>query len=255
MLRISLIVVIIASLAAGAVSFIKVKDVIVTTQTDRDNEKKAKEDKIAELAKTTKTLKDTSEKLKTTESTLAKTASDLQSVTAKADDLDKQKTELMALLEKTKGERDTAQQTLAQWDILNLKPDQVKAMIAELTKTKEQRDAFIAENKIMIKKNSELQATIDRYLNKFDAPPPQLPLTLKGKVLAVDEKFQFVVLDIGSDQGALTRGELIVSRNGNMIGKVSIATVEQNRCIANIVPGWQKSSLLEGDAVIAALVN
>jgi hypothetical protein len=247
--------VIIASLAAGAVGFLKVKEVIVTTQTERDTEQKAKNDKIAELAKTNKTLKDTSDKLKTTETTLAKTASDLQTVTAKADDLDKQKTELMALLEKTKGERDTAQQTLAQWDIITLKPDQVKGMIAELTKTKEERDAFVAENKILIKKKNELQARLDVIFNPIDAPPPQLPLTLKGKVLAVDEKFQFVVLDIGTDQGALARGELIVSRNGNMIAKVSIATLEQNRCIANILPGWQKANLLEGDAVIAALVN
>ena len=41
---------------------------------------------------------------------------------ARADDLDKQKTDLTAELDKTKADRDTALQKLNKWDILGLQP-------------------------------------------------------------------------------------------------------------------------------------
>jgi seryl-tRNA synthetase len=232
-----------------------VKEVIENTMKERDTEINLKKEKIHQLEGTNKILVATSDKLKTTTSKLASTESELKTVTSKAEELDKQKTEVIAQLKKTEGERDEAQQKLAQWDIVNIPPGQVKATIEKLKKTEGERDAIDKENKILTRKAGELQARLDFLDGKAGGPPPQLPLTLKGKVLAVDEKFQFVVLDFGTEQGAKERGELIVSRNGNMVGKVAIATVDQNRCIANIVPGWQKGSLMEGDMVIAALVN
>jgi len=255
MLRTSLIIVIIASLAAGTIGFIQVKEKIVTTMNERDNEKSEKVKAQTELASTKKDLGATKDKLKNTETKLASTETELKSVTAKVDELDKIKIDLTAALEKTKGERDAAQATLMQWDILNLKPEQVKGLLADIKKAEAERDTVIKENKLLVQKKNELQALIDRFFGDKDAPPPQLPMGLRGKILAVDQKFQFVVLDVGADQGVKERGELLVSRNGNMIAKVQVATVDKSRCIANILPGWQKGDLLEGDLVIAALVN
>jgi hypothetical protein len=42
----------------------------------------------------------------------------------------------------------------------------------------------------------------------------------------------------------------MVSRNGKLIGKVRVSTVQPDRSIANIVPGWQLEEIMEGDQVI-----
>ncbi len=79
-----------------------------------------------------------------------------------------------------------------------------------------------------------------------------LPADLKGKVVVVDPKWDFVVLDIGDEQGVLQDGELLVSRDGKLVAKVVVRTVEKNRCIANIVPGWKLGEVFEGDQVTPA---
>jgi hypothetical protein len=80
----------------------------------------------------------------------------------------------------------------------------------------------------------------------------KLPAGLKGKVVVVDPKWDFVVLDIGDEQGVLQDGELLVSRDGKLVAKVVVRTVQKDRCIANIVPGWKLGDLFEGDDVSPA---
>jgi len=77
-----------------------------------------------------------------------------------------------------------------------------------------------------------------------------LPPGLKGRVLAVDPKYDFVVLDIGDDQGVKERGEMMVSRQGKLIGKVRINSVRKDRCVATILPAWKRGEIMEGDQVI-----
>ena len=66
-----------------------------------------------------------------------------------------------------------------------------------------------------------------------------LPAGLKGKVLVADPKWNFVVLNVGEDQGVLERGELLVNRNGKLVAKVVVRSVQKDRCIANVLPGWE----------------
>ena len=80
----------------------------------------------------------------------------------------------------------------------------------------------------------------------------KLPADLKGKVVVVDPKWDFVVLNIGDDQGVLQDGEMLVSREGKLVAKVIVRTVEKDRCIANVVPGWKLGEMIEGDKVTPA---
>jgi len=59
-------------------------------------------------------------------------------------------------------------------------------------------------------------------------------------------------LNIGEDQGALQDAELLVSREGKLVAKVVIRSVEKDRCIANILPGWRIGDPIEGDEVTPA---
>jgi archaellum component FlaG (FlaF/FlaG flagellin family) len=75
---------------------------------------------------------------------------------------------------------------------------------------------------------------------------------LVGKVLVTDPKWDFVVLNVGEDQGVLDNGELLVSRDGKLVAKVKITSVQKDRSIANIEPGSKLGEVLEGDKVIPA---
>jgi hypothetical protein len=42
---------------------------------------------------------------------------------------------------------------------------------------------------------------------------------------------------------------MMVSREGRLVGKVKISTVQADRSVANILPGWQLGDIMEGDQV------
>ena len=79
-----------------------------------------------------------------------------------------------------------------------------------------------------------------------------MPSTASGKVLVSDPKWNFVVVNVGGDQGAKQFGELLVNRNGRLVAKVKISSVDKDRSVANVVPGWQIGEIMEGDLVIPA---
>ena len=60
------------------------------------------------------------------------------------------------------------------------------------------------------------------------------------------------MLNVGEDQGVLQYGELLVNRNGKLVAKVRVSTVEKDRSVANVLPGWQLGEVMEGDQVIPA---
>jgi len=58
-----------------------------------------------------------------------------------------------------------------------------------------------------------------------------------------------VIVNDGEKDGARENGELPVSREGKLIGKLLISSVEDNRSIANVIPGWVQSDIQVGDVV------
>jgi hypothetical protein len=60
---------------------------------------------------------------------------------------------------------------------------------------------------------------------------------LEGRVLAVNQGWNFVVLSIGDRQGVTTNAEMIVVRDDAMVGKVRVTSVEPSTSIADIIPG------------------
>jgi len=248
MLRICLIIAIVAGLAAGAVSFFKVQDIITTTREKRDEWNGKYTNEFNAHVKTKATLKKTTADLETTTKELTQTKSDLDAANTKVSELDKQKEDLTAKLEKATGERDTAQQELEQWRQLSITPAQVRGVISDRDKLQKEKAALIMENKLVSASRDDWMAKYNDLVGTNNAPP--LPPGLRGKILAVDPKYDFVVLNIGSDQGVLKRGEMMVDRDGRLLGKVRIYSVEKDRCVANIMPGWTRGEIVEGDEVL-----
>ncbi len=248
MLRICLIVAIVAGLAAGGVSFFKVKQVMEQTMQERNDEKSAKEKEIAAHTKTKATLAKTQKELKSTQEELATTRNDLKAATAKVADLEKNNQNLTTQLERTKSERDVAQQTLEQWRILDVTPAGVKKLKSDLASTQATAKAFASENKILNGNILDLKNELAKYTGDDIV---HLPPGLTGHIVAVDPKYDFVVLDIGKDKGLLNRGELLVNRSGRLVGKLKVSDVRDHRAIANVLPGWKQAEVLEGDQVLS----
>ena len=107
MLRICLIVAIVGGLAAGALSFIKVQDIIVTTRAARDQWHSQFDSEHQSRLTAEASLKKTKAELDTTKKELATTKSQLDDANGKVAELDKKNTDLTAELDKTRADRDT----------------------------------------------------------------------------------------------------------------------------------------------------
>lgn len=65
---------------------------------------------------------------------------------------------------------------------------------------------------------------------------------VRGTVLAVNQAYNFVVLNLGERHGVETNAEMLVVRGGTLIGKIRISSVEPSTAIGDIIT----SSLARG---------
>ena len=248
--RICLIVAIIAGLAVGALNFIKVKEKITTLKTDLSNTQ-------TELASTKTTLAKSESDLKKANANLATATKKFQDASAERDKANADKTAAEKRMQKAVDDLATAntalkevQSKLGAYEGSGLTPEQ--AMNA--AKTIKDHLATIA---VLQKENSLLSTTlrkVEAELAFYKDPEarPSLPAALQGKVVVVDPKWDFVILNVGENQGVVKNGELLVNRNGKLIAKVIVQSVDKDRCTANVVPGWKLGEVIEGDSVIPA---
>jgi len=248
MLRLSLIIAIIAGLAAAALNFYQVRQVMVDLMTELESTKQTLVTTQADLSKTKKTLAKTEEDLATTKTKLTKSEADLKSTTANLAAKEKEAAELSDDLVRAKADRDVAQQLTEVWRKMNVTPDAVRAMIVSLDRTKEDLAITKDENKVLYGKVVQLTGRLETLVGTNQAP--ELPAGTKGKVVAVDPKFDFVIINIGGNSNLVERGELLVNRNGKLIGKIRIAAVQPNQSVANVMPEWKKEEIMEGDQVL-----
>ena len=247
--KIALIIAILAGVGALCVGHFmvdkRIKDgeaALETTKTELQSTQSAK-DKLA------KDLKKTTEELDKTSNELASTKTELQGKTTELAAAQKSVEELNQKADKLNKDLATAKAENAEFFKLGQTTDQIKKTYADLKKTIEERDISIQEKKI-------LQLTINRLENKIiELKGPiqtvELPKGLKAKVVAVDPKYDFVILNIGGDQGVKQYGEMLVSRDGVMVSKVRIVSVEADHSVANVLTAWKKGEILEGDVVMA----
>jgi len=251
LIRISLIIAILAALAVGALNFVKVKEKITTLKDQRDAEQKAKVEAQTERDKTKADLDKTTKDLKQTKDTLELTTAERDKAVAEAAAQTKHAAELTDKLTKTTQERDEAQAYLQRYKVTGVQPEQIVTFNKQIKDLQDAIEVATEEKKILSHELTKTKAELAKYKDPGWAPP-QLPANLKGKILAYDPKWEFVVLDVGENQGVLEDGELLVNRNGKLIAKVRVRTVEKNRSRANVLPGWKLGELMEGDLVIAA---
>ena len=245
MLRLALVLALVAGIIALVVNFAVTKPAIeaqtedlTKTKADLASTTVAKDTAVAE-AKVSKANADKSAK------ELSETKVSLETASTEASTQKTRADKLATDLSKASKDRNEAQQELARWQVLNVQPEQVAKLQNDFKDATEAKAVLGEEKKIFIRKVANLQVRLDRYENSEDRPV-EMP-GLKGSVLAVDPKWDFVLLDIGEKQGAKERGIVLVRRGDKLVGKARIVTVENDRCIANLLPDWK-----QGDIAVAA---
>jgi hypothetical protein len=248
LIRICLIVVLLAGIGALVVTEVKLKTRInevvadlTQTRADRDKFKAGEEAAKAEVEK----LKG---ELLTTQTELTATKTQLTEAVAKADQAEQRATRAVADLAKSNSEKQDLRKSLAAWEAIG-KLDVVKKLVAEHPKVVDERDTLVAENKIQAQQLDRLNERII-ILSGGELPPVILPQGLKGSIVQVDPKYDFVVLNIGGNQGVLERGEMLINRNGRLIGKVRITSVLPDKSVANVIKAWKQDEPFEGDEVL-----
>jgi hypothetical protein len=250
LMRISLIVAILAALGAGALNVLQVRDKINTLITQRNDYHTQRDTVQGQLNTTNKTLVATQQTLKQTRQDLASAQAAQKKAEADRDVATKNAADLTDKLAKATQDRETAQANLAAYKATGKSPDEILNLVQLIKQNQDTIDAINGEKAVLTRS----VARLNNELLKYTGPDPTIRLRadLKGKVVVVDPKWDFVVLDIGDDQGLLENGELLVSRDGKLVAKVIVRTVEKDRSIANIMPGWKLGEVFEGDQVTPA---
>jgi len=250
MLRLALILAVLVALGGLAVGHFVAKPKVdelkgnLDTTTQTLQQTTAERDTAQTEAKNQKALAETvSRQLTDTKTLLEAAATDAQQQRGRAD-------RLQTDLTKVTKERNEAQQGIAAWNVLGLQPGQVAQLQADLKQTTEERDNYASQEKIFVRNIDQLKTRLARYEGDREKPV-EMP-GLKGKIVAVDPQWDFVVLDVGETQGAKERGVVMVRRGDKLIGKARIMTVEPSRSIANLLPGWKQGDVAVevGDVVL-----
>jgi uncharacterized protein (DUF3084 family) len=250
MLRICLILAVVAGLAVGVLNGVFVRDHVNILQANLKEQTEGRQKAETDLASTRKDLEKTTADLKTTKQNLEATTADKEKALADLDGANKRADKLNEDLNKTRQERDDAQAELSSYKAIGASPKELVTMKQEFRSVQDALEGAKEEHRILgmnIKK-------LDNRLAKYEHPEQHvvLPASLTGKVVETDPKWKFVVLNVGENQGVMEDGELYINRDGKLVAKVKVSSVQKDRCIANLVPGWEIGEVFEGDQVIPA---
>jgi len=251
MLRhVTLVVAIFAGLLTFGIAHFKVAEDIKTQSKDLADTKASLDQSKESERKARGEAATAKEEKKKTDELLETTKAKLETETSRANTQEGRANRAETELNKARGELTEAARDLAAWKALGISVDQVQNKLVELADAKKANDALGEEKKVMNRQITYLDNELRKFKPETKELPPPLPPGLKGKVVAVDPKWDFVVLNIGADQGVLERGELLVNREGKLVAKVRVAKVEPGRCVANVMPEWKQAEVMEGDEVL-----
>ena len=249
LLRISLILAILVGAGTIFVTQKMARDHFTEIQRVRDDNIKGRAQEKTRADKSEREHTATKGLLATTQSTLTKTEEELtgtkQQLATANDNLNKTKAELGTAVERRKA----VEAEIAKWESLQMAPEKIRETIANLKKAQDSIVVLDAEKVILQRRIAELENKLALILGNDEYVVP-LPDGTKGSVVAVDPKWNFVILDLGADKGMLEGGILMVHRNSQLVGKVRIREVMKERSVANVMPGWKLGEIEEGDKVL-----
>lgn len=192
-------------------------------------------------------LQDTKQDLANTKLDLEQTRDELRIT---QDNLTAAKQEIVSLegrLSQREAELARANQDIAQLrdDKIGLQA-QINDLDIQLTAAQEEKRELQDELSVA----EETIASLERLLDKDTMATPTTPVGLTGEIMVVNKDWNFVVLDVGSEQGLSVNSEMLVHRGDELVGRVRVSSVDRDLAVAEILSGWQQKPLQEGDHVL-----
>jgi hypothetical protein len=250
-LRAALILAILASLGAGGLGYFEGTKNIPALTRQRDKEHFDRMAGQNALREATDELEKTKGYLFSARQALTEVSGEYAKAVSHAKAQDERVNELSKKIATAFQERDDAQGQLVAYQLANLTPDQIVKLSNNLKDANAQIMALNMEKAVLARQLARVEFYFSCHF-PCTIGECRIASNVAGKVLCVDPKWDFVVLNIGEDQGAMQDGELLVSRDGKLVAKVVIRSVQKDRCVANIVPGWKLGEMIEGDTVTPA---
>lgn len=136
-------------------------------------------------------------------------------------------------------------------------PD-VTELQTQLANAKKQLDAAEREKELL---SDKMRSTQERTTQLETEKKRRIVTTgspgVRGTVLAVNQAYNFVVLNLGGRHGLEANAEMLVVRGGTLIGKIRISSVEPATAIGDIISSTlaRGVEVQPGDTVIYAGSN
>ncbi|MBI5386882.1 MAG: hypothetical protein HZA90_19590 [Verrucomicrobia bacterium] len=248
--RILLILAILAGVGVIALSQMKLREHIQGIINQRETNAKEREQQRARATTAEKNLASTSNRLVTTQGELTKTKDNLAKTSADLETTTSARDKALADLSTARDSEKAMSRQMEQWRQTGLTPEKVKQTIADLKEATNTIAVVEEEKKILGRQIAKLTNELARYYSPDDDYVAPVQKGLSGKILVVDPKWEFVVLNIGDSKGVLKDGVAMVHRDSKLVGKVKITSVLADRSIANVLAGWKLDEIREGDQVL-----
>jgi myosin heavy subunit len=214
-----------------------------------------------QIAQLTDTLNDTKNTLVKTETNLATTKSDLKQTQDKLTDTETkltaanvtidEKTKTVAALETKVAELDkqatdiTAKMTEAVGTLQKIKEAFGVEDVTNMDQLRQRVTAQADENKMLGEQIAKLRS--DLAVAQEQARTPD---GVKGQVAAVNDKWGFMVLNVGGAEKVHKAAQFLLYRDSQLIGKAQVTYVGPTTSIAQMLPEYRRATPRVGDLAI-----
>lgn len=131
-------------------------------------------------------------------------------------------------------------------------PAELQAQLDEARKqleNAEHENAFLSEK---IRTTQDHQSSLEQDKKRRSTASGRSGV--RGTILAVNQAYNFVVLNLGGRQGVEPNAEMLVLRGGTLIGKIRVSSVEPSTAIGDIITSSLERGVQvqPGDVVVYA---
>lgn len=185
------------------------------------------------------------EDLVNTKDTLATTKDNLRSTVAELQSTQTTLATTEQTLESTATQLSETQNNVAQLEdeVAEKKSDidDLQADIDEFEETLEEKESDLTYK-------TERIAQLEEEIRVRDEGTVQSDLI--ANVLSVNPEWNYLILDKGKSDQVLEGANMLIHRDGSLIGKCVVSEVQEDMAVASILLDWKEAEIMEGDNVI-----
>jgi outer membrane murein-binding lipoprotein Lpp len=210
----------------------------------------------SELDLSKASLKKTKDELETAKKDLGETTTKLTDASSKSQTLQSSLTEAESKVTKLETDLKAAKEKVetaeAKVEEINKALDGKSAteVKAAALKAQEELSALQREKKIIDDQLAAASAEVAKLKDaKKRSETGDMPPGIAGKIMSINPAWNFVVMNVGQDEGVVENGLFIVYRGKELVGKVKVVSTEAHTSVADILPEWKKGEIQPGDDV------